>query len=575
MRTIAGRYRVIGQLGQGGMGAVLEVEHTGLPGRRLAVKVLKPEHRTDDQLLERLRREARAASSIDHPGIVQVLDIEEDRELGPILVMERLQGETVSARAKRGSLSSDETRWVVLQTLGCLAAAHDAGVVHRDIKPSNLFLEETPGGPRLRLLDFGIATTRGSDLTRPGEFIGTLRFASPEQILAEPIGPPSDLYSLASTALTLLGGSWSIRRSLAGDEADLPDIDPTWREVLERSLHPNPSGRYSSAAEMSLALQALSGTASPPGTDLQETGEFDAQAFYEMYGTVHTTGQTTFESLPATTTRTSRRAWLALPALALVGGGAWAWSRDVDLGPLCRGLTRNLLANQRPDGGFAGLAQVEAGAWDTAQQTAVLKRASCADVPPDALDRAMARLEVWRTEQGWPMGADVPSSVPTAWALLAGAPQAEDLLQSFRNDDGGFAMFSGTVSHAYATALAAWALGDLGARRWLETNRSRSTTVPGLDEQVSWLLGDISVVDRIQERLEAEAYPDGEVDLTRPDGQYGVAVMLGLPWALRCTRELGLSGRIQRRLERRMLQRADGVLAGPLYAQAEVLLGLG
>ena len=102
-----------------------------------------------------------------------------------------------------------------------------------------------------------------------------------------------------------------------------------------------------------------------------------------------------------------------------------------------------------------------------------------------------------------------------------------------------------------------------------------STTVPGLDEQVSWLLGDISVVDRIQERLEAEAYPDGEVDLTRPDGQYGVAVMLGLPWALRCTRELGLSGRIQRRLERRMLQRADGVLAGPLYAQAEVLLGLG
>jgi serine/threonine protein kinase len=183
-----GRYRVIGLLGEGGMGRVYVAEDETLV-RKVALKTLK---RADESSRKRFIREARAAARVSHPNLCPIFEVAEEGGQ-PFLAMELLSGETLSTRLRRGPLEPEEALELANDLLSGLGALHEAGLIHRDVKPSNLFL--TPHG--VKLVDFGLArelrkasaespwTT--TNLTAPGLIVGTPGYMAPEQILGHTV----------------------------------------------------------------------------------------------------------------------------------------------------------------------------------------------------------------------------------------------------------------------------------------------------------------------------------------------------------------------------------------------------
>jgi serine/threonine protein kinase len=186
-----GSYRILSELGAGGMGTVYLAEHRFLK-RRSAIKVLLADLASRPDLLERFFAEARATSQIEHPGIVRIFDCELDADGRPYFVMELLQGETLAAHLRqRGRLGPAEAAGYALAMAEALSAAHERGIVHRDLKPDNVFVR--PGPPLgIKLVDFGIAKLAGdfragSSLhTQPGMLLGTPPYMSPEQCRGAP-----------------------------------------------------------------------------------------------------------------------------------------------------------------------------------------------------------------------------------------------------------------------------------------------------------------------------------------------------------------------------------------------------
>ena len=186
-RTVEGKYRFIGVLGEGGMGTVFEAENLVL-GRTVAVKVLHPAQAKKTVAVKRFHQEARAAGKIGHPNICEVYDLGSLEDGAPFLVMERLVGVTLADRiGHEGGLPFEDCVDIVNQVLSGLVAAHDKGIVHRDIKPENVFLTQRAGCPPLvKLLDFGVSKmiapdAEELDLTRTGMVMGTPFYMSPEQ----------------------------------------------------------------------------------------------------------------------------------------------------------------------------------------------------------------------------------------------------------------------------------------------------------------------------------------------------------------------------------------------------------
>ncbi|HEY7377042.1 MAG TPA: serine/threonine-protein kinase, partial [Polyangia bacterium] len=173
-------YRVSELLGEGGMGAVYLAEHPFM-GRKAAIKVLRREFAEDRNLVERFMNEARAANAIRHPNIIDIIDVGRMPSGIPYLMMELLEGESLSQRIQRGNVPLHEAMDIILQTTSALAAAHAKGIVHRDLKPDNLYLvpdDAAPGGIRVKVLDFGIAKLRddlsgGVAKTQAGSLMGT------------------------------------------------------------------------------------------------------------------------------------------------------------------------------------------------------------------------------------------------------------------------------------------------------------------------------------------------------------------------------------------------------------------
>src|SRR5262249_28369738 len=154
-----GQYRVTGLIGRGGMGAVYAAEHA-LLGRPAAIKVLLPELSQKQDVVTRFFNEARAATAIRHPGIIEIYDFGWTPDGAAFIVMERLEGDTLGRRSARLRLRWSAVLAIARQIAGALGAAHAKGIVHRDLKPDNVFLvpdPEVPGGERIKLLDFGIA----------------------------------------------------------------------------------------------------------------------------------------------------------------------------------------------------------------------------------------------------------------------------------------------------------------------------------------------------------------------------------------------------------------------------------
>ncbi len=286
--VLAQRYRVLGVLGEGGMGVVYEVVHVEID-RAFALKVLHRAYSGYPDALERFRAEARAASRIGHPNIVDVLDFGTTERGEAFFAMELLEGESLGQRieATGGPLPLATTLDLLTQLLDALAAAHAAEIIHRDLKPENVFLvPESGGGSMVKVLDFGLAkspelapSTRR--LTQAGQFLGTPGYMAPEQISGAGVQVRTDLYAIGCIAYEMLTGEMVFPEkeiaNLLYRHANEPPLPPSTRrpdariplavdELVLAALAKDPTARPASAAEMATTLRSI---ASAEGVALQ------------------------------------------------------------------------------------------------------------------------------------------------------------------------------------------------------------------------------------------------------------------------------------------------------------------
>ncbi len=194
---VAGRYTLGPCIGEGAAGAVYEARHT-LTGQTVALKLMWPGVLPPEELDQRFLREVRLVSSLNHPGVVRVLDAGYTDSGQPFFTMERLQGYTFETWMARRARRPDEVVAVVEQVLDVVAYAHERGILHRDLKPANIFLTRDDEGQRVKLLDFGLGfAAEDPRLTKVGLAMGTPAYMSPEAAMTpEDVGPASDVWSL-------------------------------------------------------------------------------------------------------------------------------------------------------------------------------------------------------------------------------------------------------------------------------------------------------------------------------------------------------------------------------------------
>jgi eukaryotic-like serine/threonine-protein kinase len=265
-QLFAGRYRLEGRLGVGGMSTVRLAFDTRLE-RNVAVKLLAEHLAQDASFVSRFRREALAAARLVHPNIVQVFDFGSDQESSrQFIVMEYVDGQSCAEILReRGHLDPEESVDILAQSCRGLDYAHRNGVVHRDVKPGNLLLSDDG---MIKLADFGIAkAAEQSDITKVGSVLGTAAYLSPEQARGEPAGPASDLYALGVVAYQLMAGRLPYQAASLTDLArqqstppprldDLvPGVPASLAAAVQRALASDLEERYSDAGEMERALQ--------------------------------------------------------------------------------------------------------------------------------------------------------------------------------------------------------------------------------------------------------------------------------------------------------------------------------
>ena len=254
-RIIDNRYQVLRKIGEGGMGTVYVGEHVEI-GKGVAIKILHPAFSHQSELVERFRREARAASRIGHPNIIDVTDFGSTEEGCAYFVMEYLDGiDLADILSHERRLEHTRACQIAIQICRALAAAHAAGVVHRDLKPENVFLVSRDGkADFVKVLDFGIARSAGRSrrLTNPGIAMGTPEYMAPEQASGGVVDQRSDIYSVGALLYEMVTGSppqFRNKEMVAPRvlRNELPDeIDRT----IVRALEPDPDRRYQSMTQL-------------------------------------------------------------------------------------------------------------------------------------------------------------------------------------------------------------------------------------------------------------------------------------------------------------------------------------
>jgi eukaryotic-like serine/threonine-protein kinase len=272
-RTLS-HYQIVKKLGSGGMGVVYAAEDVRL-GRVVALKLLLEPFRRDQVAVERLRREARTASSLNHPNICTIFDIgEQDGAL--FIVMELLEGTSLATRVRSGPMPTDEATAVCTGLLAALDALHSRGLVHRDVKPSNVFL--TKHGPKL--LDFGLTKSVGisadhnvplhGNLTQSGLVVGTPQYMSPEQLQSGEVDARSDLFSMGAVLFEMVCGHAAFggrtipevfHRIVFDSPAPLAGAAAPLQAIVARALAKRPADRFQTASAMASQLHSLGSTA--------------------------------------------------------------------------------------------------------------------------------------------------------------------------------------------------------------------------------------------------------------------------------------------------------------------------
>jgi serine/threonine-protein kinase len=262
-------YRIIEELGGGGMGVVYRAEDTRLK-RTVALKFLSPELTRDERAKRRFVTEAQAASQLDHPNICAIHEIEETEDGQLFLVLSCYEGETVRERLEKGPMPIDEAVGLAIHVARGMEEAHSRGIVHRDIKPANIFLADDG---RAKILDFGLAKLAGQTrITRVGSTVGTVAYMSPEQARGGDVQAPTDIWSLGVVLYEALTGGLpfpgerpeAVLYSVVHEEPEplgalRHDVPPELEAIVNRCLRKDPAERFPSAAELVSALEPLGG----------------------------------------------------------------------------------------------------------------------------------------------------------------------------------------------------------------------------------------------------------------------------------------------------------------------------
>ena len=270
--TTIGSYRILRQLGSGGMGDVYLAEDSRL-SRQIALKFLPPAFVGDAERMRRFMREAKAASALNHPNIITVYEVDETPTA--FIATEFIEGQSLRQRLRAGAIPLPEALDIAVQLAGAIAVAHDAGIIHRDIKPDNVMLR--PDG-YVKLLDFGIAkiaspSTTGEETTHmateAGELLGTLSYMSPEQARGLAIDHRTDIFAMGALIYEIVTGKSAFRGDTSSDRlaslltfdpppvsATVGGVPPLLDATVRKALRKSRDERYTSAKELLIDLKA-------------------------------------------------------------------------------------------------------------------------------------------------------------------------------------------------------------------------------------------------------------------------------------------------------------------------------
>jgi serine/threonine protein kinase len=332
-RVVADRYRLVSLLGRGGTAEVWKAEDEAL-ARPVALKLVTVQ--TDDSAA-RAGEEARLLARLNHPSLVPVYDAGTDEQGRPWVVMELVEGETLSDAIGRGLIPSERTAAIGRSVAQALAYVHGQGLVHRDVKPGNVLIGDDG---RVRLTDFGIARlVDAARVTSTGMMVGTASYLAPEQVAGEPVGPPADVYALGLVLLECLTG----QREYAGSTVevalarlqrapDVPDTLPAGWPGLLRAMTARESRDRPAPSGVATELEAIAGGGQATTVLRTAAAPMAPPPAAEQTRALPRTTVTPQPAAPARPVATARSPWpwvlALLAAVVLIGALAVYFSQD-------------------------------------------------------------------------------------------------------------------------------------------------------------------------------------------------------------------------------------------------------